>query len=194
MHASLEGIVPTPGVTMTGAPIMFETVVPDLAARRSRRVFYESLPMSLAVHAMAVAGVALAVLTHVTFPAQPPRLMLSYLLFEEAASIPPPPPLARGPTPPKPPDPQPTPTAPTVLPQMIPEQIPLLTPVTAVAEPPREVSAASEGLGDGFGSGGGSPAGAADGVAGGIAGGIKGGVLMQDGRVHFGIHALLPMV
>lgn len=59
---------------------MFETVVPEIANRRSRRVFYETLPVSLAVHAVAVAGILLSSIWDVAFPSHSPHITLAYSL------------------------------------------------------------------------------------------------------------------
>ena len=39
---------------------MFETVVPETVAPRSRKLFYETLPLSLALHAVAIGVVIVA--------------------------------------------------------------------------------------------------------------------------------------
>ncbi|HKO55317.1 MAG TPA: hypothetical protein VJ276_05525, partial [Thermoanaerobaculia bacterium] len=39
---------------------MFETVVPESFAKKSRRIFYETLPVSVALHAIVVAGCLVA--------------------------------------------------------------------------------------------------------------------------------------
>lgn len=143
---------------------MFETVVPEIAVRRSRRLLYETLPLSVAVHALAgVSAIALS-LWNVAFPQHSPKLYAAYSL---TATPPPPPP------PPPPPRPQgeiqPRPVVarmPLVAPSFIPDEIPVVT-----ATPPDDVPtppAAAEG---------GVDAGVEGGVEGGVIGGVIGGTL-----------------
>src|SRR5438270_4277392 len=80
---------------------MFETVVPEVAQARSRRVFYETLPVSIALHAIVVAACFTGAVWNVVFPRESPRMVRAYSLVE----IPPPPP------PPAPPPPKPQPAA-----------------------------------------------------------------------------------
>ena len=74
---------------------MFESVAPETFQARSRKVFYETLPLSVALHALAIgAGVVIAS-WNIVFPAHSPRFNSVYSL----ATIPEPPP----PPPPRPP-------------------------------------------------------------------------------------------
>ena len=68
---------------------MFETVAPEMAIRRSRRVLYETLPISIALHAIAAASILVGATWNVAFPTQSPRMYASYQLI----ATPPPPPL-----------------------------------------------------------------------------------------------------
>src|SRR5258707_15699594 len=81
---------------------MFETVVPEVVHRRSRRVLYETLPVSLALHAIVVTACVAGALWNVVFPNQSPKMIRAYSLV--AIPRPPPPP-----TPPPPPPPPPGP-------------------------------------------------------------------------------------
>jgi hypothetical protein len=67
---------------------MFETVVPEISQSRSRKVFYETLPVSIALHIIVVASCVVAAVWNVAFPTQYPRLLRPYSLVE----IPEPPP------------------------------------------------------------------------------------------------------
>src|SRR5258708_36988605 len=82
---------------------MFETVVPEITHSRSRRVFYETLPVSIILHVIVVAACVAGVLWKVVFPSQSPRLIRAYSLV----SIPDPPPPPPPPPPPQPPPPPP---------------------------------------------------------------------------------------
>src|SRR5258708_9467075 len=82
---------------------MFETVVPEIAKSRSRRVFYETLPVSIALHVIVIAACVVGVLWNVVFPSQSPRLIRAYSLVSIPPPPPPPPPLPPPPTPPPPP-------------------------------------------------------------------------------------------
>jgi protein TonB len=174
---------------------MFETVAPDAFEKRSRFVFYESLPVSVGVHAAVIGTVMLATLAHVGFPSQPPRLSVSYSLAQELE-----------PPPPAPPPPAQSQTvvpvseivftngdvAPTIIPDALPTAPPThINTFTTDLHPlvPRAVEI-------------GVPGGVAGGDDSGIAGGViappgpravMGGLLMDDGRVHFARNAALPM-
>jgi periplasmic protein TonB len=178
---------------------MFETVSPDAFVKRQRWVFYESLPISIAVHAI-VFGAAFAVaVTRLGFPTEPPRLVTAYALAEPP---PPPPPPPAVQTKPQPILQRPQVVAPDkeVAPTMIPETIPQILPVAlaaSVVEPEKVVdSGAVGGIDGGIAGGviGGDPiAGVPGGVGGGKPGGILGGFLGEDGRVHFGRNQALPL-
>jgi periplasmic protein TonB len=152
---------------------MFETVVPETFAPRSKKVFYESLPVSIAIHAAAVFGILFASVWTVTFPDQSPKLTMLYSLVSELPSPPPPPPPPAAA--PKVAVVQPTAqvqvpldeiTAPTVIPDEVPtEDLPIIT------EKLEGVVGGIEG-----------------GVAGGVVGGSPGGVMGGDiGGEHGGV-------
>src|SRR5947209_95869 len=73
---------------------MFETVVPETYVKRSRKVFYETLPVSVAAHALVVAGVLLGTVWNVVFPRHSPNLVAAYSLTSLPDPPPPPPPPA----------------------------------------------------------------------------------------------------
>src|SRR5689334_8986156 len=114
---------------------MFESVVPEIVARPSRRLFYETLPISLMVHAAAVVGVAVSSVWNVAFPIESPRMTIAYSLTRVPDPPPPPPPPPKpqpaAPAQPKPaalPKPAPPPAlgqivAPTVIPDIIPQLV-----------------------------------------------------------------------
>jgi protein TonB len=176
---------------------MFETVVPEATIRKSRRIFYETLPVSIALHLIVVFGVILSAVWNVAFPDYSPRVTRAYQLT--AIPDPPPPP---PPPPPKTqaaaPVPKPVVTplpvkilemAPTVIPDLIPrvEQVPLPpdlppAPVASADPTPAPVSGAGEK--------GGVPTGEAGGKKHGVAGGL---VFAEDGRIHIDRSEKLPL-
>src|SRR5438045_6763527 len=103
---------------------MFETVAPEAFAKRSNRVFYQTLPVSLTLHALVVAGIAVGLLNRLEFPTESPRLVRAYALIE----LPPPPP-------PPPPAPKPIEKAPPI-PKALIEQAKLLAPTVIPAKIP----------------------------------------------------------
>ena len=138
---------------------MFETVVPEKFAKKSRKALYEALPLSLAFHALVGAGVIAVNIWEITFPDQSPAQVVAFSL----ADTPPPPP-------PPPPPPKAVPqqaqvkrvvpqeiVAPTVIPDTIPEVLP----------EPVVVATSEEGV----------VGGVEGGVEGGEVGGVVGGVL-----------------
>ena len=146
---------------------MFETVVPETAVRRSRKLFYETLPVSLAVHALAGISVLAANLWTVAFPQHSPKLYATYSLALTPPPPPPPPPLAR-------PAGQIQPRAvlakmPLVAPAFIPDEIPVVTAILdeEPAEPAAVVSEPAEGV----------EGGVEGGLIGGVIGGTIGGIL-----------------
>ncbi len=178
---------------------MFETVVPETVVRRSRRVLYETLPVSLAVHAMAVGGMLISSVWNVAFPSQSPRIILAYSLtrIPDPPPPPPPPPAAQPAAPVKTqvlPKPSPPPqissiVAPTVIPDFIPLAVeapppapppPVEAPLVA-EEAPRAVP-----HGDAKGVAGGDLLGKKFGAPGGI-------VFAEDGKVHVDRHLKLPL-
>lgn len=170
---------------------MFETVVPETVAPRSRRLFYETLPLSLALHALAIGAVFAGTIWNVAFPEHSPKMYAAYQL----STAPPPPP----PPPPPPavkarviPQAQAVPikmplVAPTIIPDTIPEVISL--PVTEIPVVP----VAQEG-----GQQGGMEGGVEGGEAGGQIGGVVGGVApppppVTPNQVEIQRDAPLPM-
>src|SRR5260370_14502994 len=73
---------------------MFETVIPETFAKRSHRVLYESLPVSIAVHAVAIIGTVVVMSWNVALPRQSPHLLRPYSLVAIPDPPPPPPPPA----------------------------------------------------------------------------------------------------
>jgi TonB family protein len=177
---------------------MFETVVPEAAARPSRRVFYETLPVSLAAHAFAVIGILASSVWDVAFPSQSPRLTLAYSLTK-IPDPPPPPPLPPAAQPNAAPKPQalakPAPpppaitqiVAPTIIPDLIP-QVAEPQPAPPAVEAPAVVEQAPHAVagGDAKGIAGGDLLGKKFGTPGGI-------VFAEDGRVHVDRHEKLPL-
>ena len=172
---------------------MFESVVPETFVARSRRILYETLPVSLAVHALAIGGVLASSVWTVAFPPQSPRLVTAYNL-------------TRLPDPPPPPQPPPTPQPavaarrPQVLPRSAPPATVVLAPtvipdtIPQVAEappelppPPAPVPVAVEAK---------ASAGEANatGEVGGKRWGLKGGIYFaEDGRIHVERKEKLPL-
>jgi len=179
---------------------MFETVAPETFRPRSRRVFYETLPISLGVHLVAI-GVAFASMNwNVVLPTQSPKVIVAYSLTQVPDPPPPPPP------PPKPekakpfvtlPKPAPPPpaastqvVAPTIIPDAIPEVVPPRP--AAPAPPPAPAPAAAPAVAD--------AAGTATGMTGGQPGGTghtlgtPGGITFgEDGRVYVDRSVKLPL-
>ena len=177
---------------------MFETVSPDAFVKRKRLVFYESLPLSIAVHAIAVAAVFFAAIQRTAFPTEPPRLIMAYSLAQPPPPPPPPPaPLQKAQAVPQ--RPIIIPPGKEVAPTVIPETIPVVQPVTTLAmiEPEKAPDTGVVGGVDGGIAGGvigGDPiVGVPGGVMGGQPKGILGGFLGEDGRVHFGRNQSLPL-
>jgi len=170
---------------------MFESVAPEAFRKRSHRIFYQTLPLSVSAHAIAAAVVLTNILWHVDFPIESPRLVRAYVLTE----IPPPPP-----PPPPPPaaapktQPVPAPPAPKLAADVAPTVIPDTIPVVNNEPPPMEphpMTAEAPPSGD---DGAGSitiPGGLPGGKVGGVAGGIS--LLLPDNRVHIQRDKPLPM-
>lgn len=176
---------------------MFETVVPETVARRSKKVFYETLPISIAVHALAVAGALLSTVWEVAFPDHSPHLTAAYSLTAlPDPPPPPPPPQVMQPAPkPVPKSAEPPPPPPPALLEMAPRVIPNLVPHVEipppVPPPPPKVAVADA-----------VPAGDVNGEKGGQIGGEVGGhgkgvpfsmVFPDDGRVYIDRDAKLPL-
>ena len=136
---------------------MFETVIPEAVVRRHRTGFlYETLPVSLALHAIAAGAVVASMIWTVEFPPQPPGMVTSYQL---AAAPPPPPP---PPPPPK--------GAPATVPTKTPIEQPIVAP-TVIPDAIPEVAATPAATSPGV------PGGVEGGVEGGEVGGVVGGVI-----------------
>ena len=74
---------------------MFETVAPDAFTKRDRHVFYETLPASIAIHAVAAAAITIGAMARIAFPLEPPKLVVGYITAALASEpVPPPPPAA----------------------------------------------------------------------------------------------------
>jgi protein TonB len=179
---------------------MFETVAPDAFAHRDRHIFYESLPASIALHAIAVGAIAVAITSQVTLPVAPPKLLVAYLASELAEPVPPPPPPAPAKQPDAPKDQAKLETAAPVAlapidlaPSTIPDEVEQMPPPS----PFRLVSATVDkfvpAAGVPGGVAGGMKGGVEGGVAGGAQGGVGGGVVGGDGRMHFERDARLPL-
>ena len=180
---------------------MFESVVPEVVARRSRRVLYNSLPVSLVVHAAAIAGVLVSSVWNVVFPELSPRMTVAYSLTRLPDPPPPPqpPPLAQPaakvvPKPQALSKPAPPPAlgnivAPTVIPDLIPQSVePGPPPPPVPVEAPAVVEQAPHAVagGDAKGTAGGDLLGKTFGTVGGV-------VFAEDGRVHVDRHVKLPL-
>src|SRR6185503_10780727 len=76
---------------------MFETVVPETFHSKSRRLAYETLPLSIAIHAAAIAAGIVATVWNVGFPDASPRISVAYSLTRIPDPPPPPPPLPKAP-------------------------------------------------------------------------------------------------
>lgn len=172
---------------------MFETVAPESFSRRSKRVFYETLPVSLALHGIIAAAALITAVWNVAFPIESPRLVRAYQLV----SIPEPPPPPPPPAPPKavvqpvravtqvlPPQQE---VAPTVIPDVIP---------IVMNEIPKSIITAGVVGGVEGGVEGGTVGGTTEGVHGGEVGGTKGGTvggIVTDNRVHIERDKPLPL-
>ena len=175
---------------------MFETVVPETVGKRSKRVFYETLPVSLAAHGIAIAGVLLSTVWQVGFPDHSPHLSMAYSLTSVPdPPPPPPPPQVMDPAPKPEPKPQNTAPLPPALLEMAPRVIPNLVPHVEipppVAPPPPPKVAVADAV----------PGGDPNGEKGGKLGGELGGkgttpfslVFPDDGRVYIDRDAKLPL-
>ena len=114
---------------------MFESVAPETFVPRSRKVFYESLPMSIATHAALAVVLIVGGTWNVTFPIESPRLHMSYSIAMEPTPPPPPPAPAQAKPEPQqaPPEARPAPAPDEIVaPTIIPEEIPTVAPMAAV--------------------------------------------------------------
>jgi len=178
---------------------MFETVAPETFRPRSRRVFYETLPLSLAIHLVGVGAAFVSMIWNVMLPTQSPKMIVAYSLTQVPDPPPPPPPpkpeaVAKPVAPPKlAPPPPAAPTqivAPTIIPDAIPEVAP---PQPAVAPvPPPPAAAAAPAVADAAGA----PTGMTGGQPGGTGHvlGTPGGITFgEDGRVYVDRTVKLPL-
>ena len=177
---------------------MFETVAPEAFVPRTRRIFYETLPVSIAVHVLAVGAVVANMIWNIALPTQSPKMIIAYNLTQ-VPDPPPPPPPPRA-EPPKPlvtqPKLAPPPpalasqiVAPTVIPDTIPEVMP---PPPAVPPPPPPAPVAAPTVADEKGG----PNGMTGGEAGGTGKtlGTPGGITFgEDGRVYVDRTVKLPL-
>ena len=167
---------------------MFESVAPEAFVRRSHRVFYQTLPVSITTHAIVAVSVLANIVWRVEFPIESPRLVRAYVLTE----IPPPPPPPPPPTPVRaaPVPAPPTQKMPDVAPTVIPDAIPVVNNDPAPLEPHPVVAAAAPSGDDNSGAivlPGALPGGRPGGVEGGI------NLLLPDNRVHIARDKPLPM-
>lgn len=163
---------------------MFETVAPEV---RSKRVAYETLPISIALHAAAIAAGVIVALWTVTLPTNSPRLTRAYVLVTSID-----PPVSPAVTPKTAPPvaaarlattPQFNPNL-LVAPTVIPDTIPV---ITANLAPSIFAPAVAQPVSVGI------PGGLEDGVGGAPHGVVGGMPVSEDGRVHFGRDAPLPL-
>jgi len=178
---------------------MFETVAPEAFEPRTRRVFYETLPVSIAVHVVAVGAAVASMVWNVVLPTQSPKMIVAYSLTQVPDPPPPPPPPPKA-EPPKPavalpklaPPPPAAPTqivAPTIIPDTIPEVVP---PPPALPPPPAPAPVAAPAVADATGA----PNGMTGGQLGGLGKtlGATGGITFgDDGRVYVDRSVKLPL-
>src|SRR5438270_4149846 len=177
---------------------MFETVAPEAFVPRTRRVFYETLPISIAVHVIAGGAMLASMIWNVVLPTQSPKIIVAYSLTQVPdPPPPPPPPKAEPPKPfltlpklaPPPPALASQIVAPTVIPDTIPEVVP---PAPIIPPPPAPAPVAAPAVAD--------AAGAKNGMTGGEIGGTSktlgtpGGItFVEDGRVYVDRTVKLPL-
>lgn len=174
---------------------MFETVAPETFRPPDRRIFYETLPISIAVHLVGIGALFASMIWNVVLPTQSPKVVVAYSLTQVPDPPPPPPPpkttAAPKATPAKAAPPPPVPlaqiVAPTIIPDTIPDVVP--PPLTPPPPPPAPVAAAPAAeTGSAKGMTGGEAG--STGRAGGTAGGITFG---DDGRVYVDRTLKLPL-
>lgn len=181
---------------------MFESVAPETFVPRSRKIFYESLPASIAVHVAVAALIVVAGTWRVSFPNESPRMTTMYTLSLPPSPPPPPPGPAAAPKPVATPK-----TAQQVVkkeeivaPTVIPDEIPVVLPVE-VTKPTidlipvtTEVAGTVGGIEGGVGAGdggNGTGTGSPGGMPGGMPGGVDGGI--PPDTVVIKRHQPLPM-
>jgi TonB family protein len=151
---------------------MFETVVPEIVAPRSRRLLIETLPLALAIHALAGGALILGAIWNVAFPQQSPKLYTTYSLLEIPTPPPPPPPPPAAPKRVIQPAVHAVPVKmPLVAPTIIPDEIPVVT-AEPVAEAPVVTAAVPADGSVAGGEEGGKKGGEIGGEIGGVIGGI----------------------
>ncbi|HKB78579.1 MAG TPA: energy transducer TonB [Thermoanaerobaculia bacterium] len=167
---------------------MFESVSPEAFHRKRRWLLFEVLPLSIAIHGIAIAGALASSMMQIVFPDQSPRLVRAYSLATIPEPPPPPPPPAAVPRPTLPPAPPPQEVvAPAIIPDAIPT-IPDPPPAIALAPAPPTDTAPAGGTG-------GVPGGVEGGIAGGTPGGTPASVpFPDDGRVHIPRNENLPLL
>jgi periplasmic protein TonB len=173
---------------------MFETVAPEAFQKRSRGVFFKTLPLSIAVHLIAIAAVMAGMFWRVVFPTQSPKMFAVYSLTQipDPPPPPPPPPKPAEPARPTPEDiklaPPPPPAAPAqiVAPTIIPDTIPEVAPPQP-APPPPPVAAPAVAKSSENGMAGGRPGGTGRTLGG------TGITLGDDGRVYVDRKVKVPM-
>lgn len=170
---------------------MFETVAPETVAPRSRKLWYESLPVSIVAHASLGVMILVATTWDVSFPKDSPRMHMQYSLEEMPTPPPPPPaPAPRQQAAPKPVDLKPVKLDEIVAPTIIPDEIPDVQVMQPV----------EHSVGEGTGGaplvqGWTGPAGEGEGVGPGVEGGVEGGVgeELPPNTVVIKRHQQLPM-
>jgi len=170
---------------------MFESVAPEAFSKRSHRIFYQTLPVSITVHVIAGAIVLANILWRVEFPIESPRLVRSYVLVESPPPPPPPPPPpAAAPAKAQPVAPPVQKMALDVAPTIIPDTIPVVAASDPAPLEPHPVTPAPPSGDEGEGA-----AIIPGGLPGGQPGGVKGGInlLSPDNRVHIQRDKPLPM-
>jgi TonB family protein len=172
---------------------MFETVAPEVVAPRSRKLFYESLPASIAAHAAIAVAILVGTTWEVTFPHDSPRMHMSYTLEMTPTPPPAPPaPAAKQQVAPKPVDQRPVKLDEIVAPTIIPDEIPDVPVMEAVEHSVGEGTGGSPLVQGWTGpSGEGEGTGAEKGVPGGVEGGI--GDDLPPNTVVIKRHQQLPM-
>lgn len=160
---------------------MFESVAPETFSPRSRKLLYESLPMSIAAHVLAGVTLVVGGTWEVTFPQDSPPLHMAYTIAMEPTPPPAPPAPAQTQALPKPMPQDASAPAPEeiVAPTIIPDEIPTLTPIQPAVEgsvgegaPGDAVVKGWIGASEGNGLGSEETASPATGASGGIEGGI----------------------
>jgi TonB family protein len=176
---------------------MFESVAPETVAPRSRKLLYESLPMSIAAHAAIGAVILVGMVWEVKFPHDSPRMYTSYSI--ELAPTPPPAPpapAAKQEAAPKPvADQKPVHLEEIVAPTVIPDQIPVIQPVMeAVEHSVGEGTPGGTALVQGW-TGGNGEAEIGHAVDRGVPGGVEGGIgdNLPPNTVFVKRHQSLPM-